>query len=457
MSSANSTTATATPASALADDAPEARATLAASAAAPAAPAASATPGASAAPGTPAASAAATSAGDGSGVHRNLGKTKQDLAQGFSSRAIHAGYEPDSHMGSINIPIYASTTYAQDGLAQLRGGFEYGRVANPTVRSLETTLAALEEAQFARVFSSGMAATDALIRILVRPGDHVILGNDAYGGTYRLLHHDYGQWGVELSIVDTTDVAAVAGAIKDNTKLIWLETPTNPALNITDIAAVAAIKGQAAVVVDNTFATPALQHPLALGADHVVHSTTKYLGGHSDVIGGAVITNNAEIDERLLYFQGCVGAVASPFDAYLTARGIKTLSVRMERHCDNALAIAQWLEARPEVKAVLYPGLPSHPGHELAARQMRGFGGMMSVRFHNEEHARQLCYNTRLMCLAESLGGVESLIEHPRNMTHISAEGSDLLPPADLVRISVGIEDIADLIADLEQAFAHLD
>ena len=378
---------------------------------------------------------------------------------GFSSRSIHAGYQPDPYMGSINVPIYASTTYQQDGLAQLRGGYEYGRVANPTVHSLEKTLAALENAECARCFATGMAAVDTLIRILVRPGDHVILGNDAYGGMYRLLHHDYGEWGIELSIVNTADTAAVEAALKENTKLIWLETPTNPATTITDIAAVAmAVKaaGDAQIVVDNTFATPYLQNPLELGADHVLHSTTKYLGGHSDVLGGAVVTNSAEMDERLLYFQGNVGAVSSPFDAYLTARGIKTLEVRMDRHCSNAQAVAEFLESRPEVKQVLYPGLPSHPGHELAKKQMRGFGGMMSVRFHSEEHARQICLNTKLISLAESLGGVESLIEHPQNMTHISAEGSELVPPADLVRISVGIESIDDLLADLEQALDDL-
>ncbi len=377
-------------------------------------------------------------------------------ASGFHSRSIHAGYQPDSHMGSINVPIYASTTFQQDGLAQLRGGYEYGRVANPTVRSLELTLAALENAQYARAFSSGMAAIDTLLRIILRPGDHAILGNDAYGGMYRLLNNDYGQWGIELDIVDTSDAAAVAGVIRENTKLIWLETPTNPALNITDIAAVAACKGGAQVVVDNTFATPYLQNPLELGADHVVHSTTKYLGGHSDVLGGAVVTNSAEMDKHLLYFQGNVGAVSSPFDAYLTARGIKTLGLRMDRHCENVQAVAEYLESRPEVKQVLYPGLPTHPGHELAARQMRGFGGMMSARFHSEEHAKQICLNTKLVSLAESLGGVESLIEHPQNMTHVSAAGSELVPPADLVRISVGIEDIADLIADFEQALDTL-
>ena len=290
------------------------------------------------------------------------GKTKRELASGFNSRAIHAGWEPDEHMGSINVPIYASTTYEQNGLAELRGGFQYGRVANPIVRSLEHTLAALVDAKYARGFASGMAATDALIRILVRPGDHVILGNDAYGGTYRLLNNDYGEWGLELSIVDTSDLDAVAAAIQPNTKVIWLETPTNPALTITDIEGVVAIKQHAQVVVDNTFATPYLQSPLALGADYVLHSTTKYLGGHSDVLGGAVVTNDEHVDERLLYFQGCVGAVSSPFDAYLTARGIKTLAVRMDRHCSNAQQVAEYLQSRPEVKQVLYPGLPDHPG-----------------------------------------------------------------------------------------------
>ena len=307
---------------------------------------------------------------------------------GFSSRSIHAGYQPDPYMGSINVPIYASTTFQQDGLAQLRGGYEYGRVANPTVHSLEKTLAALENASYARCFATGMAAVDTLIRIIVRPGDHVILGNDAYGGMYRLLHHDYGEWGVELSIVNTADIAAVKAAIQENTKLIWLETPTNPATTVTDIAEVAqAVKAlsDAHIVVDNTFATPYLQNPLELGADHVLHSTTKYLGGHSDVLGGAVVTNSAEMDEGLLYFQGNVGAVSSPFDAYLTARGIKTLEVRMDRHCANAQAVAEFLETRPEVKQVLYPGLPSHPGarageeadarlrrHDVSALPQRG-------------------------------------------------------------------------------------
>jgi len=371
---------------------------------------------------------------------------------GFSSRSIHAGYEPDSLYGPINTPIYASTTFAQDGLNELRGGFEYTRCGNPTIDALEKTVAALEGAQYGRAFSSGMAATDVILRILLRPGDHMILGHDAYGGTWRLIDQAFGQWGVEYTVVDTTDVAAVEAALRPNTKLIWLETPTNPALSITDIAAIAAIKQQAALVVDNTFASPYLQQPLALGADHVLHSATKYLGGHSDVVGGLVVTNCAEFDEQLLWFQGGVGPIPSPFDAYLTARGIKTLAVRMERHCDNAEAIAAHLEASDQVATVLYPGLESHPGHEVAKRQMKRFGGMISVRFRSEEAARVFCLNTRLICLAESLGGVESLVEHPATMTHQSATGSQLEVPRDLVRISIGIEDVEDLIADIDVA-----
>ncbi|MDO5513223.1 cystathionine gamma-synthase [Corynebacterium sp.] len=372
--------------------------------------------------------------------------------QGFSSRSIHAGYEPDSLYGPINTPIYASTTFAQDGLSELRGGFEYTRCGNPTITALEKTVAALEGARYGRAFSSGMAATDVILRILLRPGDHLILGHDAYGGTWRLIDEAFGDWGVTYSVVDTTSVADVEAALQDNTRLIWLETPTNPALSVTDIAAVAAIKGQAALVVDNTFASPYLQQPLALGADHVLHSATKYLGGHSDVVGGLVVTNSAEFDEKLLWYQGGVGPIPSPFDAYLTARGIKTLAVRMERHCDNAEAVAAHLAASEQVDTVLYPGLASHPGHEVAKRQMKRFGGMISVRFGSEEAARVFCLNTRLICLAESLGGVESLVEHPATMTHVSAAGSQLEVPRDLVRLSIGIEDIEDLIADIDVA-----
>ncbi|GAB2512083.1 Cystathionine gamma-synthase [Corynebacterium atrinae] len=374
------------------------------------------------------------------------------MNNGFSTASIHAGYDPDGLYGSINTPIYASTTFAQNGLNELRGGFEYTRCGNPTIDALEKTIAALEGASHCRAFSSGMAATDVILRILLRPGDHLILGHDAYGGTWRLIDEAYGAWGVEYTVVDTTDVAAVEAAVQDNTKLIWLETPSNPALSVTDIAAVASIKGDAALVVDNTFASPYLQQPLALGADHVLHSTTKYLGGHSDVVGGAVVTNDPTLDEQLLWFQGGVGPVPSVFDAYLTARGIKTLAVRMDRHCDNAEAVAAHLEAADVVASVLYPGLPSHPGHEVAKAQMKRFGGMISVRFHSEDAARAFCVNTTLICLAESLGGVESLLEHPATMTHQSATGSQLEVPRDLVRISVGIEDIEDLLADIDVA-----
>lgn len=376
---------------------------------------------------------------------------------GFSTQSIHAGYEPDSLYGPINTPIYASTTFAQDGLNELRGGYEYTRVANPTITALERTVAALEGAEFGKAYSSGMAATDIVLRILLKPGDHLILGHDAYGGTWRLIDTAFASWGVEYTVVDTTDVDAVAAAVTDRTRLIWLETPTNPALAITDIAAVARIKGDATLVVDNTFASPYLQRPLSLGADAVLHSTTKYLGGHSDVVGGVVVTNDAEFDEQLHFMQGNVGPVPSVFDAYLTARGIKTLSVRMDRHCDNAEQLAEFLESRPEISQVYYPGLASHPGHEVARKQMDRFGGMISVRFTGgEEAARKFCTATKVICLAESLGGVESLVEHPATMTHQSATGSQLEVPRDLVRISIGIEDIADLLADVENALDQL-
>lgn len=380
---------------------------------------------------------------------------------GFDTNAIHAGYEPDGQTGAINVPIYASTTYAQDGVAQLRGGFEYSRCGNPTVTALEETVAALEGARFGRAFSSGMAATDTLLRALLKPGEHVILGDDAYGGTFRLLDTTFRDWGVELSVVDTTDTASIVAALRPETKLVWLETPTNPMLSITDIAATAAAledAGTAAkLVVDNTFASPYLQRPLELGADVVMHSTTKYIGGHSDVVGGVVVTDDEDLDGELLFLQGGVGAVPSPFDAYLAYRGVKTLGVRMDRHCANAQAVAEFLDSRDEVHTVAYPGLPGHPGHAVAATQMSGFGAMVSVRFAGgEDAALSFCENTRLICLAESLGGVESLLEHPSKMTHQSAAGSALEVPDDLVRISIGIENIDDLLADLEQALDAL-
>ncbi|ALC06593.1 Cystathionine gamma-synthase [Corynebacterium deserti GIMN1.010] len=379
--------------------------------------------------------------------------------QGFSTASIHAGYEPDDYYGSINMPIYASTTFAQNAPNDLRRGFEYTRVGNPTIVSLEKAVAALEGAEYGRAFSSGMAATDILFRVLLKPGDHIVLGNDAYGGTYRLIDTVFTAWGITYTVVDTSVVDEVKNAIQDNTKLIWVETPTNPALGITDIEAVAKLtEGTSAkLVVDNTFASPYLQQPLALGAHAVLHSTTKYIGGHSDVVGGLVVTNDQALDEELLFMQGGVGPIPSVFDAYLTARGLKTLAVRMDRHCDNAEKVAEFLDSRDEVSAVLYPGLKNHPGHEIAAKQMKRFGGMISVRFAGgEEAAKKFCTSTKLICLAESLGGVESLLEHPATMTHQSAAGSQLEVPRDLVRISIGIEDVEDLLADVEQALNQL-
>lgn len=378
---------------------------------------------------------------------------------GFATDAIHAGYDPDSLYGPINTPIYASTTFAQDGLAQLRGGYEYTRVGNPTVTALEKAVAALEGAEYAVAYSSGMAAIDVILRVLLKPGDHIVVSNDAYGGTYRLIQQVFTLWGVENTVVDMTNPEEVAAAVQDNTKVIWVETPTNPMLGIVDIHAIAAVKQQAALVVDNTFASPYLQKPFELGADVVVHSTTKYIGGHSDVVGGIVCGDDSRVPgfhEQLRFFFGWVGANPSPFDTYLTGRGLKTLAVRMEKHCDNAEAVAKYLDAQPQVARVCYPGLDTHPGHEVAKRQMRRFGGMVSVLFQTTEQAKAFCKSTKLFCLAESLGGVESLIEHPATMTHVSVAGSALEVPGELVRISVGIEDTADLIADLEQALASL-
>ena len=378
---------------------------------------------------------------------------------GFATDAIHAGYEPDSLYGPINTPIYASTTFAQDGLAQLRGGYEYTRVGNPTVTALENAVAALEGAEYAVAYSSGMAAIDVALRVLLKPGDHIVVSNDAYGGTYRLIQQVFTQWGVDNTVVDMTDPEAVAAAVQDNTKVIWVETPTNPMLGIADIEAIAAVKQHAALVVDNTFASPYLQKPFELGADVVVHSTTKYIGGHSDVVGGIVCGDDSRVPgfhEQLRFFFGWVGANPSPFDTYLTGRGLKTLSVRMDKHCDNAEAVAKFLDAQPQVARVCYPGLESHPGHDVAAKQMTRFGGMVSVLFQTTEQAKQFCKSTKLFCLAESLGGVESLLEHPATMTHVSVAGSALEVPGELVRISVGIEEEADLIADLEQALTRL-
>jgi cystathionine gamma-synthase len=375
---------------------------------------------------------------------------------GFSSLAIHAGQEPDPLTGAVVPPIYQVSTYKQDGVGGLRGGYEYSRSANPTRTALEECLAALEGGRRGLAFASGLAAEDCLLRTLCKPGDHVVIPSDAYGGTFRLFAKVYERWGVDWTAADLGSVEAVRAAIQPGrTKAIWVETPSNPLLGISDIAALAhaAHDAQALLVVDNTFATPYLQQPLALGADVVVHSTTKYIGGHSDVVGGALIAADADLGDRLAFHQNSMGAVAGPFDAWLTLRGIKTLGVRMDRHCANAAAIAELLDAHPKVSVVLYPGLPAHPDHEIAAKQMRGFGGMVSFRHVDGEAAAvEVCNKVKLFTLGESLGGVESLIEHPGRMTHASAVGSPLEVPGDLVRISVGIEDIEDLIADLRQA-----
>lgn len=382
-------------------------------------------------------------------------RTGHQGISGPATRAIHAGYRPDPATGAVNVPIYASSTFAQDGVGGLRGGFEYARTGNPTRAALEASLAAVEEGAFARAFSSGMAATDCALRAMLRPGDHVVIPDDAYGGTFRLIDKVFTRWDVQYTPVRLADLDAVGAAITPRTRLIWVETPTNPLLSIADITAIAELgtDRSAKVLVDNTFASPALQQPLRLGADVVLHSTTKYIGGHSDVVGGALVTNDEELDEEFAFLQNGAGAVPGPFDAYLTMRGLKTLVLRMQRHSENACAVAEFLADHPSVSSVLYPGLPSHPGHEIAPRQMRGFGGMVSVRMRAGRRAAQdLCAKTRVFILAESLGGVESLIEHPSAMTHASTAGSQLEVPDDLVRLSVGIEDIADLLGDLEQA-----
>jgi len=374
---------------------------------------------------------------------------------GFSTRAIHAGQAPDPTTGSVIVPIHATSTYAQDGVGELRDGFEYSRTGNPTRTALETCLAALEGGRHGRAFASGMAATDAVLRATCRPGDHIVIPDDAYGGTFRLVDKVFRHWGIEHTSVPLSDVDAVCAVLRPTTRLIWCETPTNPLLDIADIAALAALahEGGARLVVDNTFASPYLQAPLSLGADLALHSTTKYLGGHSDVVGGAVITDDVALDEQVGFLQNGAGAVPGPFDAWLTLRGIKTLSVRMERHCDNAERLVAALTAHPQVTSVRYPGLPEHPGHEVAAKQMRRFGGMVSFTVAGgADAALEVCRRTRLFVLAESLGGVESLIEHPGRMTHASTAGSLLEVPADLVRLSVGIEDAEDLVTDLLDA-----
>jgi cystathionine gamma-synthase len=384
------------------------------------------------------------------------GRREGSSAPGFETLAIHAGQDPDPVTGAVVPPIYQTSTFKQDGVGGLRGGFEYSRTANPTRSALEECLAALEGGPHALAFASGMAAEDCLIRAVCSPGDRVIIPNDAYGGTYRLFAAVLAGWGLDYVPVHLPDVAAVRRCLAERpARVLWVETPTNPLLAIADIAALAgaAHEAGAMLVVDNTFASPRLQRPLALGADVVVHSTTKYLGGHSDAVGGALITADAGVAERVAFLRNATGGVPGPFDSWLTLRGIRTLAVRMDRHGETAGRVADMLGRHPAVTQVLYPGLPSHPGHAVAAKQMSGFGGMVSFRVRGgEEAALAVCGRTRLFTLAESLGGVESLIEHPGRMTHASAAGSPLEVPADLVRLSVGLEDAGDLLDDLRQA-----
>jgi cystathionine gamma-synthase len=379
---------------------------------------------------------------------------------GFETLAIHAGQEPDPRTGAVVPPIYQVSTYKQDGVGGLRDGYEYSRSANPTRHALEECLAALEGGSRALAFASGLAAEDCLLRAVCTPGDHVVIPDDAYGGTFRLMARVFAEWGVSYWPVPISDIAAVRDALAERpARVLWAETPTNPLLSIADIAALADVAHQsgALLVVDNTFASPYLQQPLALGADAVVHSTTKYLGGHSDVVGGAVVVADQALGERLAFLQNATGAVAGPFDAWLTLRGVKTLAVRMDQHSRNAARVADMLTRHPAVIEVLYPGLPGRPGHEVAAKQMRDFGGMVSFRVRGGAAAAvAACGRTQLFTLGESLGGVESLVEHPARMTHVSAAGSPLEVPDDLIRLSVGIETGEDLLEDLRQALAGI-
>jgi cystathionine gamma-synthase len=375
---------------------------------------------------------------------------------GFETRAIHAGYEPDPTTGAVIPPIFATSTYKQDGVGGLRGGYEYSRSANPTRTALEANIASLEQGERGFAFASGLAAEHTLLKALCAPGDHVVIPDDAYGGTYRLFAHVEAPWGLAYSPAAVSDVDAVRAAIRPGrTKLVWVETPTNPLLNIGDIEALAGVAHDAGalLVVDNTFASPYLQQPLVLGADVVVHSTTKFCGGHSDVVGGALIVKDLDIAERVAFHQNSIGAVAGPFDAWLTLRGLRTLGVRMDRHCDNAERVVDFLAAHPGVSQVHYPGLEEHPGHEVASRQMKRYGAIVSFRVAGgEQQAVDACGRTKVFTLAESLGGIESLIEHPGRMTHASVAGTELEVPGELIRLSVGIETVEDLLEDLDQA-----
>jgi cystathionine gamma-synthase len=376
----------------------------------------------------------------------------------FETLAIHAGQEPDPLTGAVVPPIYQTSTYKQDGVGGLRGGYEYSRSANPTRTALEECLAAIEGGRRGLAFASGLAAEDTLLRTVCRPGDHAVIPGDAYGGTYRLFAQVQEAWGLTYTPATGHDADSVRAAIRPGvTKVVWLETPTNPLLGIADIAAIASVAHDAGalLVVDNTFASPYLQQPLALGADVVVHSTTKYLGGHSDVVGGALVLGDDDLAERVAYHQNAMGAVAGPFDSWLVLRGIKTLGVRMDRHGANAERIVELLTTHSKVTEVLYPGLPDHPGHDIAVKQMKSFGGMVSFRVAGGEAAAiEVCNRAEVFTLGESLGGVESLIEHPGRMTHASVAGSPLEVPADLVRLSVGIEAVDDLVEDLTRALA---
>ncbi|HEX2090729.1 MAG TPA: cystathionine gamma-synthase [Actinomycetota bacterium] len=372
----------------------------------------------------------------------------------FETQAIHAGQDPEPTYGAVNVPIYQTSTYVQEAVGEHRG-YEYARTGNPTRTVLETAIAALEQGHGALCFASGMAAEATFLQLL-KAGDHVVLGDDVYGGTYRLVARVLSEWGLEFDTVDLADLEALRKATREETRVVWVETPTNPLLKIVDIAAVADIAHEAGAwcVVDNTFATPYLQQPITLGADAVIHSATKYLGGHSDVVGGVAVTTTPEMQERLSFLQNAAGAVPGPLDCFLVLRGVKTLAVRMEAHCRNAALIAEFLSGHPRVKNVYYPGLPSHPDHDVAARQMKAFGGMVSFETKTEEEALEVCKRTQLFFLGESLGGVESLIEHPAKMTHASVAGSPLEVSGTLVRLSVGIEHPDDLLEDLKQALS---
>jgi cystathionine gamma-synthase len=372
----------------------------------------------------------------------------------FETAAIHAGQEPDAPYGAVNVPIYQTSTYAQPSVGRPKV-FDYARGGNPTRDAFQQALAALEGGERCFAFGSGMGAESTLL-LTLRPGDHVLLSDDVYGGTYRLLSKVLEPWGLSFSTTDLNDPDAVRGALRPQTRIVWFETPSNPLLKIVDIEAVAtaAHEAGARVVVDNTFATPALQRPLELGADAVMHSVTKYISGHSDLIGGAIVTSDPEWIDRLSFLLNAVGAVPGPMDSYLSLRGLKTLALRMQKHSENAAVIADWLSSHPKVRHVYFPGLPTHLGHDIAARQMAAFGGMVAFEVESAEEAIAVAERTELFFLAESLGGVESLIEVPGPMTHASVAGSALEVPPELVRLSVGIEHVDDLIADLSQALA---